>query len=120
MTRVKTEQNQTGVRKFFLKFQTLWIIHTGIRFASVNWIRASRWQLLEMHEEFVSVLCLEDFNVSILKTAINNSKQVKFRGLLRLSVTFKINSHTSYRAQIHRKHLSSPFCSQNRALTDAK
>ena len=50
---------------------------------------------------------------------IKNSKQVKFRGFLRLAVTFKINSQASYRAQIHRKHLSSPFCSQNRALTDA-
>ena len=48
-----------------------------------------------------------------------NSKQVKFRGCLWLSVTFKINSHKSYWAQIHRKHLSSPFYSQNRALTNA-
>ena len=46
---------------------------------------------------------------------IKNSKQVKFRGFLRLAVTFKINSHKSYWAQIHRKHLSSPVCSQNRA-----
>ena len=65
-----------------MKFQTLWIIHTGanwnfymkqaVRFfrdlvyptrvfqgflpASVNWIRASWWQLLEMRGEIVSVL----------------------------------------------------------------
>jgi len=50
---------------------------------------------------------------------IKNSKQVKFREFLRLAVTFKINSHKSYWAQINRKHLSNPFFSQNRALIDA-
>ena len=58
--------------------------------------------------------------MTLEKVRLNkNSKQVKFRRFLRLSVTFKINSHKSYWAQIHRKHLSSPFCLQNRALTDA-
>ena len=58
--------------------------------------------------------------MTLEKVRLNkNSKQVKFRGFLRLSVTFKIKSHKTYRVQIHRKHLSSPFCSQNRALTDA-
>ena len=58
--------------------------------------------------------------MTLEKVRLNkNSKQVKFRGFLRLSVTFKIKSHKTYWVQIHRKHLSSPFCSQNRALTDA-
>ena len=43
---------------------------------------------------------------------IKNSKQVKFWEFLRLAVSFKINSRKSYWAQIHRKHLSCPVCSQ--------
>ena len=58
--------------------------------------------------------------MTLEKVRLNkNSKQVKFRGFLRLCVSFKINSHKSYWAQIHRKHLTSSLCSQNRALTDA-
>ena len=91
-------------KEIFLKFQTLWIIHTGTNwnfhmkqaedffrdllvyptrvfqgflFASVNWIRASRWKLLEMCRKLVSVLWTDRHFFRILPRQVIKACTIK-------------------------------------------